>query len=266
MNGLSYTFRGDNRNLAVIFLHGFMGSSEDWREAVAALEERFFCVAVDLPGHGASLDLPAEDYSFEAAARAVIQAMDRLGIEHATFVGYSMGGRLALYLALRHPERCAGLFLESASPGLESGAEREARRASDEKLARRLESEDFGEFLESWHRQPLFASLSRHEGLVEEVVSKRRNNDPGDLARSLRGMGTGGQPSLWGELFGLRVPALAVTGELDEKFVDIARRMASCSTRMRDISVPSVGHNLHLEDCSEYVRLLENFLEREQLE
>lgn len=261
MNGLNHISRGNSRNPAVLFLHGFMGSSEDWREIMAALENRHFCIAVDLPGHGASLGLPERDYSFEGAARAVIQLLDRLGIEKTKMIGYSMGGRLALYLALRHPQRCASLFLESASPGLKNEAERQERREADEKLAERLESEDFGEFLESWHRQPLFASLSRHEGLVEKIVAKRSDNDPIELARALRGMGTGAQPSLWDELPSLRVPALAVAGDLDEKFAGIARRMAASSYRMRDVNVPGAGHNVHAECPVEYLKLLKGFLD-----
>lgn len=260
MNGLNHTLSGESRNPAVLFLHGFMGSTEDWQGVISALEDRFFCVAVDLPGHGASLGLPEQDHSFEGSARAILELLDRLEIKHATFAGYSMGGRLALYLALRHPERCDGLFLESTSPGLKNEAERRDRRASDEKLVQRLETEDFERFLDNWHRQPLFASLSRHEGLVEELVSKRLNNEPNELARSLRGMGTGSQPSLWDELPSLWVPALAVAGELDEKFVGIACRMASLSPRMRDVSVAGARHNVHVERPAEYLRLLEEFL------
>lgn len=260
MSRMGYELSGDVHNPAILFLHGFMSSSADWQEVIAALEDRSFCVAVDLPGHGESVELPAESYSFEGAAWELLGLLDELDIESPAVVGYSMGGRLALYLALCRPEHCAGLFLESASPGLDSKAERQSRRASDEKLARRLESEDFGEFLESWYRQPLFASLSRHEGLVEKLVAKRRYNEPTELARSLRGMGTGSQPSLWDELSGLQVPALAVAGELDEKFVGIARRMASLNYLMKEVVVPSAGHNVHVENRSRHLELLEEFL------
>ncbi len=245
---------------AVLFLHGFMGRASDWRPIMAGLDERYRCIAADLPGHGSSLGLPEGSYTMEGTADAVLRLLDELDLHKLTIAGYSMGGRLALYLALRHPERCAGLFLESTSPGLENEAERQARRASDEKLARRLETEDFEKFLESWHRQPLFASLSRHEGLLEELVSKRRYNDPNELARSLRGMGTGSQQSLWDELSDLRVPALAVAGELDAKFVDAARRMAALSYRMKDVVVAGAGHNIHVERPVEYLGLLEGFL------
>ena len=127
----------------------------------------------------------------EGTARAVVRTLDELEARRPVIVGYSMGGRLALYLALRYPERCTGLFLESASPGLESAGEREARRDADEEKAKRLESGDFENFLRDWYRQPLFAPLAREERLLWRTIEARRRNDPSELARSLRGMGTG---------------------------------------------------------------------------
>ena len=259
--GLGYSSFGEPGLPAVLFLHGFMGSSEDWAAAAAALEGRAFAVAVDLPGHGASLGLSPETYTIEGAARAVVRVLDDLGVEEASLVGYSMGGRLALYLALRHPGRCARLMLESASPGLESTEERAARRDADEERARRLESGDFEEFLRDWYRQPLFASLARDDELLRSTIEARRRNDPAELARSLRGMGTGTQPPLWEELAGLRTPTLAVAGELDGKFVEISRRMEGISPKVRTVVVPRVGHNVRVEAPEAYEALLQAFLE-----
>jgi len=237
-NNLSYEVSGDRRSPTILFLHGFMGSSADWRGAMAALGVRCFCIAVDLPGHGASLGMPHENYTIDGAARAVIGTLDELRVFRTVIAGYSMGGRLALYLALRYPERCAGLFLESVSPGLESAGERAARRAADESKAGRLESGDFEALLLDWYSQPLFASLARDENLLRRTVEARRRNEPAELARSLRGMGTGSQPSLWGELEGLAVPALAVAGGLDEKYAAISWRMASINQRIESAIVP----------------------------
>jgi 2-succinyl-6-hydroxy-2,4-cyclohexadiene-1-carboxylate synthase len=256
---LSYTLSGDAGVPAVLFLHGFMGSSADWREVTAALDGRFRCLTVDLPGHGDSIGLSSEAYTKAGAARALLQLLNELGVGRPAIVGYSMGGRLALYLALRHPERCAGLFLESASPGIEDPAERRARREADEERARRLE-EDFRTFLADWYRQPLFASLARHEGLVQAMIEARARNDPDELARSLRGMGVGRGPSLWGELAGLGMPALAVAGALDEKYVRVSHRMASISALVRVAVVPDAGHNVRAEVPGTYLGLLESFL------
>ena len=239
-----------------------MGSSADWQEVMAALGDRTFCIAPDLPGHGASLGLTTQTYTIEGSARAVINTLDELGVERPIVAGYSMGGRIALYLALRYPGRCGGLFLESASPGLESAGERAARRAADASRAKHLESGDLEAFLRDWYRQPLFAPLARDEQLLRRTIDARRRNDPGELARSLRGMGAGSQPSLWGELEGLRVPVLAVAGGLDEKYARASSRMAGISPRIHSELVRGVGHNVHDEALAQYLTLLGGFLDR----
>jgi 2-succinyl-6-hydroxy-2,4-cyclohexadiene-1-carboxylate synthase len=260
-DSLNHEISGDRRSTAVVFLHGFMGSSADWREIMAMLGDRTFRIAVDLPGHGASLGMLQETYTIEGATRAVIRTLNGLEVVRPVVAGYSMGGRLALYLALRYPSRCAGLFLESASPGLDGAGERAARRAADESKAERLESGDFEAFLRDWYRQPLFASLAQDENLLRRTVEARRRNDPAELARSLRGMGTGSQPSLWGELEGLPVPALAVTGGLDERYAGISSRMASINPRIESLVVPGAGHTVHAESPAEYTFLLGRFVD-----
>src|SRR5215210_9302239 len=104
---LNYEVSGDRRSRAVLFLHGFMGSSADWRGVMSVIGDRAFCIAVDLPGHGASLELAADSYTVEGAAQAVIRILDEHEVIRVTVAGYSMGGRLALYLALCYPERCS---------------------------------------------------------------------------------------------------------------------------------------------------------------
>jgi 2-succinyl-6-hydroxy-2,4-cyclohexadiene-1-carboxylate synthase len=258
---LNYEVSGDRLSPAVLFLHGFMGSSADWRGVMAALGDRTYCVAADLPGHGASLGLPPDTYTIEGATRAVINTLDGLEVVRPVVAGYSMGGRLALYLALRYPKRCEALFLESASPGVESAGERVARRAADESKVERLVSGDFEAFLRDWYAQPLFAPLARDEDLLRRTIETRQRNDTGELVRSLRGMGTGSQPSLWGDLEGLAVPALAVAGELDEKYAGISSRMAGINPRIEFSVVPGAGHTVHAEAPAAYISLLGRFVD-----
>lgn len=256
--GLAVT--GQSHRSAVLFLHGFMGSEAEWAGITDALDHKLRCVTVDLPGHGVSTGLPDAGYTIEGAAEAVLRVLDGLEIPRVPLAGYSMGGRLALYMALRHPDRCAGLFLESASPGLEGAEERARRQGEDEEKAIRLESGDFSGFLRDWYRQPLFAPLARDGDLLRRTIEGKLRNDPAELAKSLRGMGTGRQPSLWDELPNLRVPTLSIVGELDEKFVGISRRMASLNPGIRLVVVPGVGHNVHAEAPGAYLSLLESFL------
>jgi 2-succinyl-6-hydroxy-2,4-cyclohexadiene-1-carboxylate synthase len=98
--------------------------------------------------------------------------------------------------------------------------------------------------------------------LLRGTIEARRRNDPSELARSLRGMGMGIQPSLWEELEGLAVPALAVAGELDGKYAGISSRMASINVKVEPAVIPGVGHNVHDEAPTQYAALLGRFLDR----
>lgn len=239
-----------------------MGSANDWAGVIAGLGQDYHSLAVDMPGHGRSTGLADAIYTMDDAARALVDVLDERGVERCAVVGYSMGGRLALYFALHFPERCRKLVLESASPGLKTAQEREARRVLDEERAVRLETGDFGAFLHAWYRQPLFASLAGHVGLIEQMIEARRENDPRELARSLRGMGAGRQPSLWERLPELRVSTCAIAGALDAKYVAVAGRMAGGSPRVRAVVVPEAGHVVHAEQPRRFVALLRTFLKQ----
>ena len=257
MTQLHHIASGPEDGDVLLFLHGFMGSVEDWAPIIDALDR---CLAVDLPGHGASVDVDAEAYSMEVTAAALVDVLDARGVARCTPVGYSMGGRASLFLALEHPERCERLVLESASPGLRTDEARSARRGEDEARAVRLEEEDFPTFLDDWYRQPLFASLLRDADYVQRMLVRRRRNDPRELARSLRGMGTGRQPSLWERLGGLRVSTLAIAGALDGKYVDLARRMALHAPRLRTAIIEDAGHIVHAEQPERFLAALTSFL------
>ena len=257
---LAHTLLGAEKRPAVVFLHGFMGSGDDWREVAERLSPDVWSVLVDLPGHGASTGLPEAAYTMAGAAKAVVDLLGHLDVQRCTLVGYSMGGRLALYLALHHPAYWQRLVLESASPGLAEGAEQAARRCVDEARALRLETGDFDAFLADWYRQPLFATLARRPQLAEQTLLRRRQNQAPELARSLRGIGTGQQPSLWERLESLPVSTLAVVGALDGKYVETAERMALRTSNLRVAVIPDVGHNVHLEHPIAYADLLRDFL------
>ena len=185
---LHYEVRGGggNPDTPLLFLHGFLGSGRDWAETAEAFPD-YPCVLVDLPGHGLSAGCPTRLHPMPLAALALLTVLDRLDIEQCVPVGYSMGGRLALWLALSHPRRCRGLVLESASPGIDSERERKRRRKWDESKALRLERQGLHDFLEEWYRQPLFHSIRRNGTRFAAMMERRRRGDPAALAR-VRGL------------------------------------------------------------------------------
>ena len=245
----------------ILMLHGFTGSADSWTNVAQALENRFQCIAVDITGHGrtsAPIDISA--YNMETVCADLLQVMSRLGYEKFHVLGYSMGGRLALYLALTAPWRVRSLCLESASPGLQTEEERKQRRASDERLADEIERYGVEAFVNKWERLPLFATQSRLPEQVRRLQRQiRLSQRKVGLANSLRGMGTGAQPNLWGRLQELNMPVLLVTGALDDKFCKIAERMLQGIPTARYITIADAGHTVHMEQCAGYVDAVAGF-------
>jgi 2-succinyl-6-hydroxy-2,4-cyclohexadiene-1-carboxylate synthase len=233
----------------LLLLHGFTGSAQSWSHVISALVERNHVLAPDLPGHGLT-ETPNEPsaYAISRVAADLAGLLDRLSIPSAHVLGYSMGGRLALAFAVLFPQRVNRLTLESASPGLASADERAARAAADEALAARIECDGVACFVDEWERLPLFSSqASLPETIRDRLRAQRLSNRADGLALSLRGMGTGAQPSYWEALPALSMPVRLLAGALDSKFVATAWQMHAAITHSTLAIVPAAGHTIHLE-------------------
>jgi 2-succinyl-6-hydroxy-2,4-cyclohexadiene-1-carboxylate synthase len=255
---LGYSLGGNLDRPNILFLHGFLGDRHEFQPISNQLTNGYQYLSIDLPGQGETQVTENSDYGMEPTARAIIAALDQLQISRCFLVGYSMGGRLALYLTLRFPDRFIGTVLESASPGLKTAVEREQRSRRDWQLAAELETVDLSEFLQKWYEQPLFASLVRSPGFAP-MLERRRQNRSAELAKSLRYLGTGAQPSLWAELGQNRVPLLLLVGEWDQKFVAINGEMGSLCPLAQLQVVEGCGHNVHFENEPEFVNRLRLF-------
>jgi len=207
----------------------------------------------DLPGHGASVGLEAQAYTMPGAAAALVEGLDAEAVACADVVGYSMGGRLALYLALHHPARVRSLTLVSASPGLRTAKARAERRRQDAARADALQA-DFEGFVARWYGQPVFGGLSPE--LRSTRVAFRQENDPAELARSLHGMGTGAQPPLWERLDALAVSTAALAGGRDAKYVAIAQAMAAARPAITAHVCAGAGHVVQDEHATAFRRVL----------
>lgn len=232
----------------VVFVHGFTQTRRSWQPVASMLPARFETIAIDAPGHGESgelrLDLPA--------------AADWLGRVGgaATYVGYSMGGRLALHLALAEPAVVDRLVLVSSTPGIADERARAERRCRDEELAAEVERDGVEAFITRWLALALFATLPPSAALIDERLA----NTPAGLASSLRLAGTGAQRSLWDRLGELTMPVLLVAGGLDEKFVAIAEQMQAAIPSAQLKVVAGAGHSVHLERPKVFVAELTRFL------
>jgi 2-succinyl-6-hydroxy-2,4-cyclohexadiene-1-carboxylate synthase len=233
----------------VVLVHGFTQTLASWAEVGERLGRRREVVRVDLPGHGGS---GAVRVGFAGAAGLVGEAGGT-----AAYIGYSLGGRLCLRLALDRPDLVEALVLVGASPGIAEPGPRAERRAADEALAEAVERDGVAAFLDRWLAGPLFAGL----GAEAAGRAERLANTPEGLAYALRRLGTGAQAPLWDRLAGLRPPALLLAGERDAKFATLAREMAAAAgPGARVALVAGAGHAAHLERPAVVAALIERFL------
>ena len=174
-----------------------------------------------------------------------------------------MGGRLALSFAMQYPEKVRKLVLESSSPGLKTEEERNSRQIQDERLANQILEHGIEEFVHYWENIPLFSSQKELPLQKQEMVREQRlQNSIMGLSNSLKGMGTGVQPSYWDKLSLFEIETLLVTGALDEKFCTIAEKMVASMKNAQWVKVDGCGHAIHVEHSEKFGTIVNGFLSR----
>lgn len=255
-----YTLNGDINQPVILFLHGFLGNSHDFNTRLSPLFSQFCCLTLDLPGHGQTQVLGDDIYyRMSETATGLIELLNHLQISQCYLMGYSMGGRLGLYLTLHFPKYFKKVILESTSPGLKTEPQRLQRFISDLQKVEQLQTLDFKEFLKQWYAQPMFQTLRSHPEF-EQVFNHRLKNNPLELSKSLRYLGTGNQPSLWEKLFLNKIPLLLLVGEFDQKFKHINQEMQQlCPVAQLQI-LPNCGHNILIETPHAWMEAVVKFL------
>ncbi|MGH9021200.1 MAG: alpha/beta fold hydrolase [Acidimicrobiales bacterium] len=248
MSLLSVTRRGVGRPF--LWLHGFTQTRDSAHQFRSILAEARELWTLDLPGHGLASALSAD---LAGCADLVADAMPDGPIDLG---GYSLGGRVALHVVTRHPERVRRVVALGATRGIVDVDERAERRRRDEELATRAEVIGASAFLDEWVNQPLFATLP-----ADATDRAARSNDSRGLAMALRRMGTGTQEFLDDPLSRVVAPTLALAGELDLRFVDEARAIAATVVDGRAAVVVGAGHAAHLERPGDAARLVGEFLD-----
>lgn len=253
----------------LVMAHGFTQTRRVWGSLDAMLATDHQVMRVDMPGHGRSSRIRAD---LPEGARL----LGATGGE-AAYIGYSMGARYCLHLAISQPELVHSLVLISGTPGIDDAGERAARRTQDEALADRLDPFPGSEgtpngggssgsdqaridiFLQQWLQNPLFGTIPEEaNGLAE----RRSNTGPG-LASSLRLAGTGTQYSLWSRIGRLGMPVLIVTGDRDVKFTDLGRRMAAAiGGNATHVVTESCAHSPHLQRPEQVAEVIRTHLHR----
>jgi 2-succinyl-6-hydroxy-2,4-cyclohexadiene-1-carboxylate synthase len=233
-----------------VLVHGFTQTQACWGPVATDLARDHEVVRVDAPGHGGSAGIRAD---LQEAARLIGEAGGR-----ATYLGYSMGGRMVLHLALDRPEVVERLVVVSATGGIDDPAERADRRRADDTLAGEVERVGVAAFVDRWLAQPLFAGLDE----ASQFRAERLANTPDGLASSLRLAGTGTQAPLWDRLGAIDVPVLVVAGQHDARFLALGTRLVAAIGPTAELAViRDAGHTAHLERPGAFLAQLRAWLE-----
>ncbi|OGU80936.1 MAG: 2-succinyl-6-hydroxy-2,4-cyclohexadiene-1-carboxylate synthase [Ignavibacteria bacterium RBG_16_35_7] len=261
---VEYFPSADKETTFVFLLHGFTGSTNDWKEIIPNLKKIYSYVAVDLIGHGQS-DAPneLELYKTPSLLAQLDDVFNHFTKNKFILIGYSMGGRAALSYATHFPEKLSGLVLESSNAGIANEKLKAERVQYDEKIIKMIQEKSLEEFIEFWMNQDLFASLKNlpKEKLLRSQKSKVKGQKIG-LINSLKGFGTGIMPPLHEMLHLVKCRTLLITGELDTKFTQINVELVNLFPSAKHVVVNNAGHNVHLEKAEEFGKVVAEFWEK----
>jgi 2-succinyl-6-hydroxy-2,4-cyclohexadiene-1-carboxylate synthase len=262
LDGVACAVRELGSGRPLLLLHGFTGSGSSWAGHVSGFARTRRTIAPDLPGHGVSGTSTPERMTVERTADDLATLLARLGARPSDVLGYSLGGRIALRLAVAHPDAVDRLVLESPSAGLERPDERAARRAADERLATRIERDGIEAFVDEWERNPVFASqVASPPESAARVRAIRLANTPAGLAASLRAAGQGVMEPLFDRLGDVIARTLVIAGALDDIGLPRAERVAAGIPGARLAVVEGAGHTPHDEQPATFRRLVLDFLQ-----
>jgi 2-succinyl-6-hydroxy-2,4-cyclohexadiene-1-carboxylate synthase len=253
----------DKNKNTVLLIHGFAGSSQDWLPLIESLPQNYNYALLDLIGHGKS-DHPLlpEFYTSDSIAKQIKAVKDRIaGDNGIIIVGYSMGGRAALYFATKYPEDIKGLIIESASAGIKDDKERKKRYEEDQKLIDFISSHSIEEFIDFWYDQEMFNTQRRFSNdKLKRLKKQKYTNSKIGLINILKGFSTGIMSPFHDKLLSIPVKTVLISGELDTKFTFINSRIVRGFKKAKHKVVKNAGHNTHLEDPKRFCEIVTNYL------
>ncbi|MDX2319738.1 MAG: 2-succinyl-6-hydroxy-2,4-cyclohexadiene-1-carboxylate synthase [Moritella sp.] len=244
---------------SLVFLHGLLGSTADWQKIVSHLSSDYQCICIDLPGHGGSQAVTAND--FQHVQQLIIATLAQYQLEHIVLVGYSLGARIAMNIAsepaINWPYSIDGLLLESGNPGLNSSAEQLQRGLHDLGWVTRFSEAPLAQVLPDWYQQGVFASLTDRQKTAliatRSQIQANRNGFNGGLqiSKMLAATSLSKQGYLLPQLQNAEFPVCMVCGELDPKFVQLTQ-----ASQLDHHVVANAGHNVHADQPLVFTELV----------
>lgn len=243
--------QGCSDKLTLVFLHGFLGSSHDWSETISLLKNDYHCIAIDLPGHGASVTIAGSlNDGFNHCHKLIKEMLNDLNVQQYVLIGYSLGGRLALdYGRTQNDPKLKGLILESSHIGLADPQSKERRFMQDHSWAKTFATESILETLAEWYDQAIFSDLSDRK--KEMFINKRAHNYGVPLANMLLATSLGKQEHALPYIQETDLPIHYCVGEKDKKFQRIAQQLRELTT-INVTEFKNAGHNIHQEHAPQF--------------
>ncbi|MBM3207963.1 MAG: alpha/beta fold hydrolase [Chlamydiae bacterium] len=235
---------GSIENNPIVFLHGFLGCKEDWLPIIESFKQTYFCICVDLPGHGDS-ELKQDPLQQVESDLLAIGKRPLIGI------GYSLGGRILLEIQERNPSLFSHLCLFGSHPGLNTKKEKGSRKSKEDYWETILIKEDINSFLNKWYDQPLFHELKKNN-IFQKTLFKRKKNDPHKIRYIYNYFRLSKQklmdPTKKNNLF--------LYGELDECYQNVYKSFENIQTAV----IEKVGHATIIENPVECAQKIKSFL------
>ncbi len=250
---------GEKSKQPLLMLHGFMGESSDFDSLAGRLKEDYFCIALDLPGHGQNRCDDEAEYTIEETSHAIIEFLTYKKIKSPHLYGYSMGGRIAYNLLTSYPNYFDKAILESALPGIKSEIDRAERKKNDLLLAEEICKQPMNLFLEEWYHLDMFSSMNQNSANFKEMIKRKLKNDSSKLGLSLKYSGTGAMKSLWDLLPDIQTQVLCISGELDKKFCSIAQEVCDMYTNFSHLIFDDISHNVHFEQEEKFAHIVKKY-------
>lgn len=234
----------------LVFLHGFSGDRREWQRVGEGLSD-YPRLYLDLPGHGGSRNLGVT--GFDEMSTLLTRTLLRYNILKFWLIGYSLGGRIAMFHACQQPKGLLGVIVEGGHPGLQDADARSARLASDRRWATRFRTEPLEKVFADWYQQPVFSSLT--DAQRDALITLRSQNNGATLAMMLETTSLAVQPDLRAALSARDFSFDYLYGERDEKFSALAAEVNAVRH-----AIPDAGHNAHRENPDAVIASLAQIL------
>jgi 2-succinyl-6-hydroxy-2,4-cyclohexadiene-1-carboxylate synthase len=241
-----------------LFIHGFLGSGQDWQETIAGLASDDTCYTLDLPSHGDAGEISTRLTSFEDVIIEIGTALKKECPDPLHGIGYSLGGRILLGLTHRYPELFSRLTLVSTFPGFQDNNARDARWESDLRWSELLRTLDTETFLARWYEQETSHCAQWNDQPRARILSSRSSLSLPRLASFFEATSAAKMPNYWPLLSSLSIPTTFVVGERDQKYMRIGEELTTRNPNIRLVILPECGHAIPLEAPETLAKTLSN--------